>query len=59
MTANIWAVALFVGILVSLMGAGVIITNPAVPTVLFLVFAPAWLLAGYVWDWLTLRVRDY
>lgn len=53
MMFNPWAVAIFLFGGLVLYGSGV--TETAVVTVLIILFVPAWLVCGYLWDMLTIK----
>jgi len=54
-TANPWAAAVFIALLLALHGLGVDSTKPGTFGVLFLGFVPLWILCGMLWDRLTIK----
>lgn len=55
MSANPWAVVIFIGILFALEASGIPATKPGLFALLFFTYVPIWLVAGMIWDKATIK----
>lgn len=58
MEANPWSAVLFIGLLFTLDAIGIPVLRTGLLLALFVVFVPVWLIAGYLWDKLTIEDVD-
>jgi len=54
-SANPWAVVIFIGMLFAFEAWGIPATKPGLFSLLFFTFVPLWLAAGWLWDKATIK----